>query len=60
MTEISGLTFDEVWASRVTAEIAGRTVSFIGRAALLRNKEATGRLKDAADIARLRQTPPSG
>jgi hypothetical protein len=59
MTAISGLTFDEVWASRVTAEIAGRPVSFIGRAALLRNKEATGRLKDAADVARLRQTPPS-
>jgi hypothetical protein len=55
LTEISGLTFEEAWASRVTAEVGGRTVSFIGRAALLRNKEATGRLKDAADAARLRQ-----
>lgn len=58
LTEISALTFDEVWASRVTAAVGGRSVSFIGRAALLRNKEATGRLKDAADAARLRQIKP--
>jgi hypothetical protein len=58
LTEISGVTFDEAWASRSTAEVEGRTVSFIGRAALLKNKEAAGRPKDTADIARLRQTPP--
>jgi predicted nucleotidyltransferase len=55
LTEISGLTFDEAWASRITAEIDGRTVSFIGREALLKNKEASGRPKDAADVARLRK-----
>ncbi len=55
LTEISGLTFDEAWASRITAEIDGRTVSFIGREALLKNKEASGRPKDAADLARLRK-----
>jgi hypothetical protein len=54
LTEISGVTFDEAWASRVTAEVEGRTVAFIGRDALVRNKEASGRLKDAADVARLR------
>jgi len=43
LTEISGVTFDEAWASRVMAEVDGRSVSFIGRAALLRNKEAAGR-----------------
>ena len=59
LTEISGLTFDEAWASCVTAEVAGRTVRFIGRTALLKNKEATGRLKDAADAARLRQSKPT-
>jgi hypothetical protein len=57
LTEISGVTFDEAWASRVTAEVEGRTVSFIGRAAFVRNKEASGRPRDVADIARLR-TPP--
>jgi hypothetical protein len=56
LTEISGVTFDEAWASRVTAEVDGRSVGFIGRAALLRNKEAAGRPKDIADAARLRRT----
>jgi hypothetical protein len=59
LTEISGLTFDEAWASRITAEVEGRTVSFIGRDALVRNKQASGRLKDIADVARLRKTRPA-
>lgn len=58
MTEISGVTFDEAWESRVIAEVEGRSVGFIGRDALLRNKEATGRLKDLADADRLRQSKP--
>ena len=58
LTEISGVTFDEAWESRVTGEVEGRTVGFIGRAALLKNKAASGRLKDIADAARLRQTKP--
>ena len=57
LTEISGLGFDEAWASRVAAEVEGRTVFFIGREALLKNKAATGRPKDIADIARLRKLP---
>jgi hypothetical protein len=59
MTEISGVAFDEAWASRVGAEVAGRTVWFIGRAALVKNKEAAGRPKDMADVARLRRTDPT-
>lgn len=58
LTEISGVTFDEVWESRVTVEVEGRTVGFIGRAALLRNKQAAGRPQDIADVARLRRIPP--
>jgi hypothetical protein len=58
LTEISGVTFDEAWTSRVTGEVDGRTVSFIGRAALLKNKEAAGRPQDLADAARLRRLPP--
>lgn len=58
LTEISGVTFDEAWTSRVVGEVEGRTVGFIGRAALLKNKEASGRPKDIADAARLRQTKP--
>lgn len=58
LTEISGVTFDEAWTSRVVGDVEGRTVGFIGRAALLKNKEASGRPKDIADAARLRQTKP--
>jgi hypothetical protein len=57
LTEISGVTFDEAWSSRVTADVEGRPVSFIGREALVKNKTATGRPKDIADVARLRTLP---
>ena len=60
MTEISGVSFDEAWASRVTADIEGRAVGFIGRDALVKNKEASGRPKDLADVARLRRTGRDG
>lgn len=54
LTELSGVTFDEVWTSRSSAELSGRNVAFIGRAALVKNKLASGRPKDLADVARLR------
>jgi hypothetical protein len=59
LTEISGVTFDEAWTSRTMAEVEGRPVALIGREALLKNKGASGRPKDAADISRLRQTGPA-
>ena len=59
MTEISGVTFDEAWESRVSAEVDGRAVAFIGRTALLKNKVAAGRPKDIADVERLRRTRQS-
>jgi hypothetical protein len=49
------VTFDEAWASRASGEVEGRTIGFIGRDALLKNKEATGRPKDLAEAARLRR-----
>ena len=54
LTEISGVPFAEAWASRVPAQVDGRTVQFIGKDALLRNKQAAGRPKDLADVARLK------
>lgn len=53
LTEISGVSFDEVWATRVPTEVEGRTVNVIGKDAYLRNKRAAGRPKDLADAARL-------
>lgn len=60
LTEISGVGFDEAWTSRETADLDGRAVAFIGREAFLKNKKATGRLKDLADAARLRQPKRDG
>lgn len=54
LTAISGVTFDEAWASREIADLEGSSVSFIGREALRRNKRAAGRPKDLADVARLK------
>jgi hypothetical protein len=59
LTEISGVTFDEAWDSRVSTEVEGRVVHLIGRDAFLKNKAAAGRPKDLADVARLtRRVPP--
>jgi hypothetical protein len=57
LTEISGVTFDEAWASRVKAEVEGRSVWVLGRDAFLKNKLAAGRPKDLADAARLARKP---
>jgi hypothetical protein len=37
----------------VTHEVGGLVVPFLGRAALVRNKRATGRTKDRADLEAL-------
>lgn len=50
LTEISGVDFDDAWASRALRTIEGHDVSFIGREALIRNKRASGRSKDLADL----------
>jgi hypothetical protein len=55
LTEITGVGFDEVWASRVPAVLEGHVVHFIGKEAFVRNKEAAGRPKDLADAARLKR-----
>ena len=51
LTSIDGVDFDEAWASRKEMEIDGLLVAAIGRDDLLRNKKATGRPQDVADVA---------
>lgn len=53
LTGISGVSFDQAWPSRVTVAVEGLTVPVIGRDDLLRNKAASGRPKDLADLAAL-------
>jgi hypothetical protein len=50
LTELTGLAFEEAWPDRVSQEFGDVDVPVIGRAAFIRNKRATGRLKDLADI----------
>ena len=50
MTSVTGLLFEAAWSSRITHQVDDLEVPFIGRAALLENKRATGRPKDLADI----------
>jgi hypothetical protein len=56
LTQISGLGFDEAWASRIAVGVDGRRVYVIGREALLKNKTSAGRPKDLADVARLKKS----
>jgi hypothetical protein len=55
LTAISGVSFEEAWAERSEAELEGIATHFIGRAALLRNKEQTDRAKDLGDAEELRK-----
>lgn len=50
MTEIDGIGFQVAWDSRRVLEIEGLAIAFIGKEALIENKKATGRDKDAVDV----------
>jgi len=53
LTSISGAEFEDAWSSRVHAELDGLPVCFLGWPSLIENKQASGRPKDLADIAKL-------
>ncbi len=50
LTRISGVEFEDAWASRIVARIGELEVPVIGREPLLRNKRAAGRDKDLVDV----------
>lgn len=58
MSDISGLSWDEAWASRETGLCGSRDLPFIGRREFIRNKKAAGRLKDLADVEALEGSRP--
>lgn len=58
LTSLSGLSFDEAWESRAEGVQDGVRFPILGRAALLRNKRATGRPKDLLDAELLEQDKP--
>lgn len=53
LTAIDGVTWDEVDQHAVKGTYGGATTRFIARADLIRNKRATGRPRDLADVAEL-------
>jgi hypothetical protein len=50
LTELTALTFEQAWPDRIRRPFGALEVDFIDRASFLRNKRATGRLKDLSDI----------
>ena len=53
LTFLSGINFQEAWATREQGEINGLIVPFISKEMLKRNKAASGRMQDLADLEHL-------
>jgi len=53
LTFLSGVEFQEAWAGRVQGEIAGLSVPIISKELLKKNKAASGRSQDIADLEHL-------
>jgi hypothetical protein len=58
LTSIDGVEFAEAWAARRSVDVEGLSVPVLSREHLIRNKKATGRLQDSADVARLESQDP--
>lgn len=57
LTSISGVSFDEAWQGRLEATLFEVPVAILGREAFIRNKLASGRAKDLADVEALDGPP---
>ena len=55
LTEISGVSFDEAWSTRLAAKVAGLEFAVLGREAMIKNKRAAGRDKDLVDARALEE-----
>jgi predicted nucleotidyltransferase len=53
LTSISGVSSDEAFGARISAELDGIPVFIIGKDALIRNKRAVSRQQDLADLETL-------
>jgi hypothetical protein len=56
LTRIDGVSFEEAWGSRVHGAYGTVEVPYLGFDALVRNKAASGRPQDLADLDTLRRT----
>ena len=53
LTDLTGLTFNEAWATRTRAAFGPVMADVIGREAFIKNSRATGRARDLGDIEAL-------
>jgi len=53
LTSLTGVAFEEAWENRVPGDLDGVPVAFLSRETLIKNKRATGRTQDAADVEKL-------
>jgi hypothetical protein len=55
LTTVDGLDFDSAWRGRTRSDYGGEPVSVLSREDLIRNKKASGRPQDLADIEALQR-----
>ena len=60
LTSIDGVTWDEAWEAHEGGSYAGVAVPYLGRETLIRNKRASARAKDLADLEALLGERDSG
>lgn len=60
LTRVDGLDFESAWKNRIATIAGGVPVAVLSRDDLLRNKRASGRLQDLADIERLERDEDDG
>jgi hypothetical protein len=53
LTQVSGLEFADAWRDKVATTVGGVATFVLSREHLIRNKRASGRLQDLADVERL-------
>ncbi len=56
LMSVPGVVFSEAWENRETLEVAGVEMNFIGKADLMKAKEAAGRPQDLLDLENLRKS----
>ncbi|MBN2732839.1 MAG: nucleotidyltransferase [Balneolaceae bacterium] len=55
LNEIDGITFDKAWNSKIVHSYGNEKINVIGKEALIKNKQASGREQDQLDIKKLRE-----
>lgn len=55
ITSIDGVPFEEAWEGRVAGRYGEQPVFYLGLRELIRNKQASGRAQDVADLEWLQQ-----